>query len=45
MNYLILKGIMIGQDSILGASSVAANDVATNVIVAGNPAKIIRDMR
>jgi acetyltransferase-like isoleucine patch superfamily enzyme len=38
----ILCGIEIGENSIVGAGSVVTKDVPSNVIVAGNPAKILR---
>ena len=40
----ILGGIHIGENSIIGAGSVVTNDVPPNVIVAGNPAKILRKL-
>ena len=39
---VILPGITIGENSIIGAGSVVTKDVPKNVIVAGNPAAIIR---
>jgi len=41
-NATILCGITIGARSIVGAGSVVIADVPGNVIVAGNPAKVIR---
>lgn len=38
----ILRGVTIGDNSIVGAGSVVTKDVPDNVIAAGNPAKIIR---
>jgi len=38
----ILRGVTIGENSVVGAGSVVTKDVPDNVIVAGNPAKIIR---
>ena len=37
----ILPGIIIGENSIVGAGSVVTKNVKKNTIVAGNPAKII----
>jgi acetyltransferase-like isoleucine patch superfamily enzyme len=38
---IILKGVTIGDNSIIGAGSVVTRDVERNTIVAGNPAKKI----
>ena len=38
----ILRGITIGENSVVGAGSVVTKDVPDNVIVAGNPARIIK---
>ena len=43
-NATLLCGITVGSGSIIGAGSVVINDVPDNVIVAGNPAKIIRKL-
>ena len=39
----ILPGVRIGDEVIVGAGSVVTRDVPSNVIVAGNPARIIRE--
>jgi acetyltransferase-like isoleucine patch superfamily enzyme len=44
MNCLILKGVKIGQGSVIGAGSVVSRIVPAGVIVAGNPASIIREL-
>jgi len=41
----ILPGITINANSIVGAGSVVTKDVPENVIVAGNPAKIIKNIK
>lgn len=44
MNCLVLKGVKIGQGSVVGASSIVSIDVPPHVIVAGNPAKLVREL-
>ena len=39
---IIMKGVHIGNGSVVGAGSVVTKDVPANVIVAGNPAKIVK---
>ncbi len=41
-NSTLLPGIEIGVNSLIGAGSVVVKDVGSDVIMAGNPAKIIR---
>ena len=40
---LILPGVTIGDHCIVGAGSVVTRDVPSGSIVAGNPAKVIRE--
>ena len=40
----ILGGVIIGERAIIGAGSVVTKNVPDNTIVAGNPAKIIREI-
>jgi acetyltransferase-like isoleucine patch superfamily enzyme len=42
MNTVILKGTTIGDNSIIGASSLVSGDIPGNVIAGGNPARVIR---
>lgn len=39
---IIMPGIRIGDEVVVGAGSVVTKDVPSNCIVAGNPARIIR---
>ena len=38
----ILSKVVVGENAIVGAGSVVTRDVPPNVIVAGNPAKVLR---
>ena len=39
---IVLPGVVVGDGSIIGAGSVVVHDVPADCIVAGNPAKPIR---
>lgn len=43
-NALIMKGVSIGDGAIVAAGSVVTKDVPENVMVAGNPAKIVKTL-
>ena len=40
---IILPGVKIGDEVIVGAGAVVTKNVPSNTVVAGNPAKIIRE--
>ena len=40
-NCMILKGITIGENSVIGANSVVINSLPKNSIAIGNPCKIV----
>ncbi len=42
---IICPGVTIGSRSVIGAGAVVTKDVPDDVIVAGNPAKIIRKLK
>jgi len=44
MNSIILMGANIGNNVIIGAGSIVSGNVPDNVVIAGNPAKIIRTL-
>jgi len=43
-NVTILKGVTIGKNSVIGHSAVVTNNIPENVIAAGNPARVIRNL-
>jgi acetyltransferase-like isoleucine patch superfamily enzyme len=45
MNSLILKGVSIGENTVIGAGSVVTRSLPANVIAAGNPAKVLRPLQ
>jgi acetyltransferase-like isoleucine patch superfamily enzyme len=40
----LLCGITVGENAIVGAGSVVTKDVAANTVVAGNPARFLREI-
>lgn len=40
----VLKGVTIGENSIVAAGAVVTKDIPPNVIVAGNPARIVKEL-
>lgn len=44
MNSIILKGTIIGNNCVIGAGSVVSGSFPDDVIIAGNPAKIIKNL-
>ncbi|MDQ7837668.1 MAG: acyltransferase [Thermodesulfobacteriota bacterium] len=43
-NSVILKGVTIGRGSVVANSSVVTRNVPPHVVVAGNPARIVKDL-
>lgn len=40
----ILAGVTIGENSVVGAGAIVTRDVPDNVVVVGNPAKVIKNI-
>lgn len=41
---IVCKGVTVGRNSIVGARSVVVDDIPPNVIAAGNPAKVVKEL-
>ena len=41
---IVCKGVTIGENSVIGAGSVVTRDIPANVIAAGNPAAVVREL-
>lgn len=41
---VILPGVTIGENSVIGAGSVVTKDIPDNVVAAGNPCRILREI-
>ena len=44
-NVTVLAGVTIGENAIVAAGSVVTKDVPDNMVVAGSPARVIREIR
>ena len=44
VNSTVLKGVTIGQNSIIGANSLVVKDIPANVIAGGIPCKVLRPL-
>ncbi|MBI1212314.1 MAG: hypothetical protein GC190_12685 [Alphaproteobacteria bacterium] len=44
LRVIVGKGVRIGRNSIIGAGSVVVHDIPPNVIAAGNPASVRREL-
>ena len=45
VDVVVLKGVKIGRNSVIGAGSVVTSDVPENVVAAGNPCRVVRGLR
>ena len=43
-NVTLLPGVVIGENALVGAGAVVVRDVAPGAVVAGNPARVIRQI-
>jgi len=42
---MVLKGVRIGRNSVVAAGAVVISDVPPDSVVAGNPARVVKDLR
>ena len=42
---IILGGVTIGDNSVIGAGSIVTKDIPSNVFAGGNPAKVIKKLK
>lgn len=43
MNAVVMPGVSIGDNVVIGAGSIVTSDIPSNSIAAGNPCRVIRD--
>ena len=43
-NSIIMRGVTIGDNAVVGAGSVVLHDVEANIVVAGNPARLVNNI-
>ena len=39
---ILLPGVSIGENSVIGAGSVVTHDIPANVVAVGNPCRVLR---
>ncbi|WED24313.1 sugar O-acetyltransferase [Vibrio sp. JC009] len=43
-NSVVLPGITIGENSVIGAGSIVTKDIPANVVAVGNPCRVLREI-
>ena len=41
---LVMPGVTIGDNSVIGAGSVVTKDIPANVVAVGNPCRVLREL-
>ncbi|MEZ8820362.1 MULTISPECIES: sugar O-acetyltransferase [unclassified Vibrio] len=41
---VVLPGVTIGENSVIGAGSIVTQDIPANVVAVGNPCKVVREI-
>ncbi len=45
VNSVVLKGVTIGDNAMIGANSVVTRDIPANTVAAGNPCRVIKEIK
>ena len=43
-NVVVLPGVTIGDNTVIGAGSIVVKDIPANVVAVGNPCKVIKEL-
>ena len=43
-NVIVLAGVTIGENSVIGAGSVVSRDIPPNTVAVGNPCRVIKNI-
>ena len=43
-NSVVLPGVTIGENSVIGAGSIVTKDIVANVVAVGNPSRVLREV-
>jgi galactoside O-acetyltransferase len=43
-NSVVLPGVTINENTVIGAGSVVTKDIPSNVVAAGNPCRVLREI-
>ena len=43
-NSVVLPGVSIGENSVIGAGSIVTRDIPANVVAVGNPCRVLREI-
>ena len=41
---VVLPGVTIGDNTVIGAGSIVTKDIPANVVAVGNPCKVLREI-
>ena len=41
---ILLPGVTVGENSVIGAGSVVTHDIPPNVVAVGNPCRVLREI-